>query len=87
MQVSVLGILAGVRRHANVGDDFPYPSQPQDAYIVENGLLSLYDHHSDGSGVCHSSGRRPQSSSTVATSASSAGSACLHIASDLAPAK
>ena len=28
-------------------------------YIVENRLLSLYDHHSDGSGVCYSSRLRP----------------------------
>lgn len=36
-----------------------YPSQPQDKYIVENRLLSLYDRHSDGSGVVYSSRRRP----------------------------
>lgn len=40
----------------NKGD---YPSQVQDRYIVENRLLSLYDKHSDGSGVCHSSRLRP----------------------------
>ncbi len=36
-----------------------YPSQPQDKYIVENGLLSLYDVHTDGSGVCYSTRLRP----------------------------
>lgn len=36
-----------------------YPSQIQDRYIVENRLLSLYDVHSDGSGVCYSSQLRP----------------------------
>lgn len=36
-----------------------YPSQPQDRYIVSNRLLSLYDTHSDGSGVCYSSRLRP----------------------------
>jgi N,N-dimethylformamidase len=36
-----------------------YPTQVQDKHIVENRLLSLYDHHSDGSGVCYSSRLRP----------------------------
>ncbi|MDQ6673542.1 MAG: LamG domain-containing protein [Chloroflexota bacterium] len=36
-----------------------YPVQEQDKYIVANRLLSLYDHHSDGSGVCYSSRLRP----------------------------
>lgn len=36
-----------------------YPSQPQDKYIVETGLRSLYDRHTDGSGVCYSSWLRP----------------------------
>jgi N,N-dimethylformamidase len=31
----------------------------EDYRIVEEELLSLYDHHSDGSGVCYSSRRRP----------------------------
>ena len=33
--------------------------QVQDQYVVEHDLLSLYDRHSDGSGVCHSSRLRP----------------------------
>lgn len=36
-----------------------YPSQPQDKYIVENQLHSLYDRHHDGSGVFYSSWLRP----------------------------
>ena len=41
---------------AETGD---YPSAPQDRYIVDNHLLSMYDLHSDGSGVCYSSRLRP----------------------------
>ncbi len=33
--------------------------QPQDYYADEHRLLSLYDHHSDGSGVCYASRLRP----------------------------
>lgn len=36
-----------------------YPSDPADRYIVDNRLNSLYDHHSDGSGVCYSSRALP----------------------------
>ena len=36
-----------------------YPKQKQDKYIIANGLHSLYDHHSDGSGICYSSRLRP----------------------------
>jgi N,N-dimethylformamidase len=36
-----------------------YPVQEQDKHIVAHRLLSLYDHHSDGSGVCYSSRLRP----------------------------
>lgn len=36
-----------------------YPAQPQDKYIVDNGLRSIYDTHVDGSGVCYSSRLRP----------------------------
>ena len=36
-----------------------YPSEPQDEYIIENKLNSLYDVHTDGSGVCYSSRLRP----------------------------
>jgi N,N-dimethylformamidase len=36
-----------------------YPSQPQDKYVVANHLNSLYDHHTDDSGVFYSSRMRP----------------------------
>ena len=39
--------------------DFPYPVQPTNRYVIANRLLSLYDKHSDGSGVCYSSRLRP----------------------------
>jgi N,N-dimethylformamidase len=32
---------------------------PEDEYTAKYGLVSLYDHHSDGSGVCYSSRLRP----------------------------
>ena len=38
---------------------FKYPVKPEDHYIVDNGLVSLYNSHTDGSGVCHSSWLRP----------------------------
>lgn len=36
-----------------------YPRCPEDAYIVDNHLLSLYDKHADGSSVCYASWLRP----------------------------
>ena len=36
-----------------------FPTTPEDAYSAENGLLSLYDRHSDGSGKTYSSRLRP----------------------------
>jgi len=39
--------------------DFPYPVQKEDQFIISQRLLSLYDKHSDGSGVCYSSSKRP----------------------------
>jgi N,N-dimethylformamidase len=36
-----------------------YPQTPQDCYIADNRLLSLYDVHGDGSPVCYSSRLRP----------------------------
>ena len=47
-----------LRRVLNIPDE-DYPRQPQDAYIVANNLLSLYDRHTDGSGVCYTSRLRP----------------------------
>ena len=47
----------------NFGDyfvpGFKYPVKPEDHYIVDNGLVSMYNSHTDGSGVCHSSWLRP----------------------------
>ena len=40
-------------------DPGAYPKAPQDKYAVDNRLLSLYDGHTDGSGVCYSSRLRP----------------------------
>lgn len=42
-----------------MGNEMVYPSQAQDVTILAERLHSLYDVHSDGSGVCHSSWRRP----------------------------
>jgi N,N-dimethylformamidase len=36
-----------------------YPSHVADRYVVTHRLLSLYDRHTDGSGVCYSSRLRP----------------------------
>ncbi|SDC06942.1 N,N-dimethylformamidase [Mycolicibacterium neoaurum] len=36
-----------------------YPWQAQDTYVLQTGLRSLYDRHTDGSGVCYSSWLRP----------------------------
>ncbi len=44
---------------AMLGGIGSYPSQAQDKYIIEHGLHSLYDRHTDGSGVCYSSRLRP----------------------------
>ena len=41
------------------GYPWPYPLPPDKAYAIVHGLLSLYDLHSDGSGVCYSSAKRP----------------------------
>ncbi|MSQ11511.1 MAG: LamG domain-containing protein [Dehalococcoidia bacterium] len=40
-------------------ETFEYPVTPQDKYMVDVPLSSLYDRHSDGSGVCYSSRMRP----------------------------
>lgn len=42
-----------------MGLPFPYPQQSWQRYAIDHSLLSLYDLHSDGSGVCYSSRRRP----------------------------
>jgi N,N-dimethylformamidase len=38
---------------------FKYPSINIDKYLIRTNLLSLYDTHTDGSGVCHASRLRP----------------------------
>ena len=38
---------------------FKYPSTRIDKYLVKTNLLSLYDHHTDGTGVCYVSRFRP----------------------------
>ena len=54
-----LDLDAGTLISAGLPDDFEYPRVEQDRYIVENDLVSLYDRHTDGSGVCYSSRLRP----------------------------
>ncbi|MDA4113823.1 MAG: LamG domain-containing protein [Thaumarchaeota archaeon] len=39
--------------------DFHYPTRPMEKYVIGNRLHSLYDKHSDGSGVTYSSRLRP----------------------------
>lgn len=39
--------------------DFGYPVRAADKYLVRTNLLSLYDRHTDGSGVCYASRLRP----------------------------
>ncbi len=51
--------IKAMMKAAGINQSAPYPAQQEDKYIVEQGLLSCYDIHSDGSGVCHSSKRRP----------------------------
>ena len=43
----------------SIAPDFDYPVRPQDVYVVEQQLNSLYDHHNDGTGVAYSSRLRP----------------------------
>ncbi|SCX31431.1 N,N-dimethylformamidase beta subunit family domain-containing protein [Mycolicibacterium fluoranthenivorans] len=50
-QMAEAGTLAGLVDN--------YPRLPEDQYIVDNRLISLYDKHSDGSSVCYASWLRP----------------------------
>ena len=50
---------AMIADEAATAGTLPYPSQPQDHYIVDQGLHSLYDRHGDLSGVCYASRLRP----------------------------
>jgi N,N-dimethylformamidase len=51
--------LAERAAEVGLGTVHNYPSQPEDVYVVQNRLSSLYDLHSDGSGVCYVSRLRP----------------------------
>src|SRR5688572_26570126 len=44
---------------ARLGYEVEYPVQPEDEAILAERLHSLYDRHSDGSGVCFASWLRP----------------------------
>jgi N,N-dimethylformamidase len=48
-------------RYERMGIVMPadYPWLPEDRYVVDQQLLSLYDRHSDDSGVCYSTRLRP----------------------------
>ena len=50
--------LAYANKHETVGKAYP-SNQWQDQYVLDHDLLSLYDVHRDGSGVCYSSWLRP----------------------------
>ena len=51
--------ISGSPIYNNLPDDFEYPKADEDRYMVEHNLLSLYERHSDDSGVCYSSYLRP----------------------------
>jgi N,N-dimethylformamidase len=52
--------LQGMTEQTGVSDAIAdYPSSPEDRYAVGQRLRSLYDAHSDGSGVCYASRLRP----------------------------
>lgn len=51
--------VAALARMATGAGYSRYPSTPQDKYIVDNRLSSLYDTHTDGSGCFYASWRRP----------------------------
>jgi N,N-dimethylformamidase len=48
-----------VRDALAIGDEFVYPSQVEDEYILAHGLTGMYDRHTDGSPVVYSSRLRP----------------------------
>ena len=56
--VPTASYLAYANKHESVGRALP-SNQWQDQYVLDHDLLSLYDVHSDGSGVCYSSRLRP----------------------------
>ena len=56
--VPTASYLAYANKHETVGKSYP-SNQWQDQYVLDQDLLSLYDVHRDGSGVCYSSRLRP----------------------------
>src|SRR5262249_52250498 len=48
-----------VRASLAIGDEFVYPAQPEDEYLLAHGLTGMYDRHTDGSPVVYSSRLRP----------------------------
>ena len=56
--VPTASYLAYANKNETVGKAYP-SNQWQDQYVLDNDLLSLYDAHRDGSGVCYSSRLRP----------------------------
>jgi N,N-dimethylformamidase len=51
--------IAALAKMMGAGAQATYPATAHDEYIVTNRLNSLYDTHTDGSGVCHASWLRP----------------------------
>ncbi len=51
--------VAAVARMIGGAKQSRWPSSPEDRYAAANHLNSLYDTHSDGSGCCYASWRRP----------------------------
>lgn len=45
--------------YRRLGSAVDYPRCPEDDFVLEEELHSLYDRHRDGSGVCHASWLRP----------------------------
>jgi N,N-dimethylformamidase len=48
-----------VRSALAIGDEFVYPAQQQDKYVLAHGLTGMYDRHTDGTAVVYSSRLRP----------------------------
>jgi N,N-dimethylformamidase len=48
-----------LRASLEIPDDFVYPAQDEDRYILDTGLTGMYDLHTDGSAVVYSSRLRP----------------------------
>src|SRR5581483_1344145 len=48
-----------LRASLEIPDDFVFPSQDEDRYILDTGLTGMYDLHTDGTAVVYSSRLRP----------------------------